>query len=1159
MKRLVSILTNKIFLGLLGVIALSLVIWFGANYIKFGADNHTLSHTMRLILMLGILLIWLIVQLLVMFLAQRKNQSMVKELEDNQVDQDAARTDQEVAALNKRFSEGMAILRRAKFESSKGKVALYQLPWYVIIGPPGAGKTTALVNSGLEFPLADSHGKSALGGIGGTRNCDWWFTNEAVLIDTAGRYTTQDSHKVVDSSAWQNFLTLLKKHRPRRPINGALIAISVQDLLTQQPGQRSHNAKLIRERIDELQKNFGVRFPIYVLLTKVDLIAGFTEFFANLTQPERQQVWGVTFDPQQGQANLSSLGQEIDQLIRRLNDRVLWRVHNERDPSKRSLIQAFPQQVENLKPLVEEFMNEAFSPSRYTEQPLLRGVYLCSGTQEGTPIDRMMSAVSSNFGLSRDALRNQSGTGKSFFINRLFRDIVIPEAELVGSNRKLENSLIWLRRGYFGFLGVVFVALLGVWFGTLNRNNSYMDQVTKLTEQYQQADAKLGQFDQNPVSTLPALNPLRQASEVYDQQQHPWLASVGLYDSSVDQAANRLYLDALRKDFLPRFQFSLEQQLQSLAPTSDDLINTFRVYLMLADTAHFDADTIRNWAQKDWEKRLPGEAGKQQDLMNHLNTLLEQGLGPVKLDAQLIASVRFKLKQIPAPQRLYSQLKSGDLGKSQLDLYGQIGGQAAATFGFANSAPQLQMSGLFSKPGYKQLNFSTDSPQLKQLDQDRWIFGDKQVDDFSDADKQALAKQLKDLYLNEYISQWKTFVDSLKIQDFGDLAQAVAALKQLADPAFSPIVAVLRVTRENTALTPGWPTPPTLPGTPSKVAGAASALVEKAITPTSVDVAFRDLNQLTATNAQQAPPINDILSGIKALHDYLNNMAVAPDPDAAIFAAAKSRYSGNSADALRTLRVLASNAPAPVNTWLNEIADHTWSVMLKRTKAHLDSAWRQQVFDVYSRSLANRYPMRKVPSEATVDDFNQFFSPSGVEATFVQANVKPFLDNDGRAKPLEGQAVAFSAESLDSLRAADAIRAAFYRDNPASPGYSFKLTPSGLDTAVGRFELQLGSQSFAYTHGPKIPKSASWNVGRDTQVRILFEDLNQTLHRASYSGPWAWLHALDDAGIKKIGNTRYRAAFQKDGRQATYLFDTSTRLSGLNVPLLRDYRCPQGL
>jgi type VI secretion system protein ImpL len=87
---------------------------------------------------------------------------------------------------------------------------LYELPWYVIIGPPGSGKTTALVNSGLHFPLAAQLGAGAVRGVGGTRNCDWWFTDQAVLLDTAGRYTTQDSHATVDKAAWLGFLDLLK-------------------------------------------------------------------------------------------------------------------------------------------------------------------------------------------------------------------------------------------------------------------------------------------------------------------------------------------------------------------------------------------------------------------------------------------------------------------------------------------------------------------------------------------------------------------------------------------------------------------------------------------------------------------------------------------------------------------------------------------------------------------------------------------------------------------------------------------------------------------------------------------------------------------------------------------------------------------------------------
>jgi type VI secretion system protein ImpL len=127
------------------------------------------------------------------------------------------------------------VLKKTRLGGKTGRGQyLYQLPWYIIIGPPGSGKTTALINSGLRFPL----GAGKVRGVGGTRNCDWWFTDEAVLLDTAGRYTTQDSHEEVDRAAWRGFLDLLKKHRRRRPINGAFIAISLADLMQQREEER---------------------------------------------------------------------------------------------------------------------------------------------------------------------------------------------------------------------------------------------------------------------------------------------------------------------------------------------------------------------------------------------------------------------------------------------------------------------------------------------------------------------------------------------------------------------------------------------------------------------------------------------------------------------------------------------------------------------------------------------------------------------------------------------------------------------------------------------------------------------------------------------------------------------------------------------------------
>ena len=330
----------------------------------------------------------------------------------------------ELESIRERFREASATLGDR----------IDQLPWYVFIGAPGSGKTTALLHSGLKFVAPSATTGTALGGVGGTRNCDWWFTEEAVLLDTAGRYTTQDSHRKADAAAWHGFLGLVKEARRDRPFNGAFVTASASDLMLWTKPERSKFSTMVRMRLAEMYAALGSRFPVYLLITKIDLLAGFMEFFGEYDAEKRGSVWGSTFELEVDSVTLEQRYlKEFEPLEARLNAEMLVRLHEERDLQRRAAIYRFPQQFHPIGPLVAEFVAQAFTAQVEHRAPQLRGIYYTSGTQQGNPIDRVLGTLARTFSLERGKSTERGGTGKSYFIGKRLREVALREAGLATS------------------------------------------------------------------------------------------------------------------------------------------------------------------------------------------------------------------------------------------------------------------------------------------------------------------------------------------------------------------------------------------------------------------------------------------------------------------------------------------------------------------------------------------------------------------------------------------------------------------------------------------------------------------------------------------------------------------------------------------------------
>jgi len=1186
MKKIIAFFTNSVVLSIIGLSAIALLIWFVGAEFKFGEDNVSplASETARLLAIIIVIVIWGLNNLRIRAKESKSNNELVDDLQTSQEEEKNLISDQtsgEIAQIDERFSHALTTLKKLKFKGKGSRKALYELPWYIIIGPPGSGKTTALINSSLDFPLADQFGKGALKGIGGTRSCDWWFTNEAVLIDTAGRYTTQDSHKVIDSSAWEGFLNLLKKHRRRRPINGAIVAISLQDLLTQTEEERIKHANTIRTRIDELMEKLEIRFPVYLMFTKCDLVSGFTEFFEDLSKDDREQVWGISLPdaPQHSESpNFNALNNEYQNIIKRLYDRVLSRVHQERDVKRRAAIQGFPLQMENLNTIINQFVEQTFIKNRYRFQPYLRGVYFTSGTQDGTPIDRLMSSVAASYGFSREAVTPAIQQGKSYFLGQLFRDVIFPESELVGSNLKHEKIIKWGKRSAYAGMAAITLTMSLIWADSFVRNEGYMQEVALHVEEYNREKTKFNVLSSNIQTSLPTLNALARASEVYDQEAHPWLSTLGMYDSHVDDAANNAYHTQLKQLFLPKLVTYMERHL-SRGHSGGDLYNSFRTYVMFNKIGHMDPQLVLNWFTARWDKEFEGEATKRKALTAHLTALLNLELEPAKLNPRILSVTRNLLLRVPASQRIYQRIRTDPTYAHHYDLLNEFGESVRKTYVTTPDVLKaLSIPVLFTKEGYDSIDFSPESNIIASITSEKWLFSDNEDArvDFIKDDLDEVSEKVKDHYLSEYITHWKKVFDALAVNQFDDLSHANDVLNYFIDPVYSPLLSILQTTSNNTQLTNPLIADladDTQEGTSGKIAAFAASKADW----TTVDREFRELNVMLRDSSKKPAPINAILLKVSELQTFVNEIALAPDPAKKSFEIAKSRYQNGTGNAISSLQAFANKSPEPIQRWLNSLANQTWKVILQAAHQHINAEWKTNVYQPYRQGLANRYPLRtSAQDELALHDFVTFFKPGGTIDTFHKAYVKPFISTRNRWKnrTIDGYHLGLSQKTINQIRKGLSIKNIYFRKSAEIPSLTFQLKPHSMPKTDARFILELGDNRVSYSHGPKLWKTLSW-TGDDEQnrVRIIFEDLDEEQHSTSFEGPWAWFRLLSQSKLVKTeksnvylvtyGMARKKRPSESSSAPAKHEITYKIKAKSVNNPfnnnLLSSFRCPENI
>ena len=1120
-KEIGRIFTQRWFLGLIGVAACSIFIWVVGPLIAIAGYEPLKSDFQRLVTILVLVLLWAI------FNVTKQHKQKVKEDEsiqtllevDSQSDKEAA---SEIDLMRERIEQAVKVVTK----THKGKRSLYDLPWYVLIGPPGTGKTTVLKQSGLEFPLGDSLGSDSIAGVGGTRHCDWWFANKAVLIDTAGRYTTQDSQEKVDSKAWHGFLGLLKKYRTQRPINGAIVTISLASVMSQTRTERSLHARAIKSRLQELKNQLGMQFPIYVLLTKMDLVAGFNEFFADLSKEEREELFGFMFprevDDERGVISL--FNKEFHGMLERLDARMLRILETEDDLDKRALIFEFPKQLRVLQANLDEFLAEIFAQNSFEEPALIRGVFMLSSVQEGLPVDKLMNESTNGLGLNRLALAKSQTGSHSYFVKNLFDKVIFKEQLLGTVNRHYQKQSGWMRRGVYIGCTTLLLGASALWFMSYKWNSQL---IVDTNEQASHIDAMIGaqslDFEADIVSAVETLDklmtlPLGKQSDYGDADS---VKRFGLYQGDkVSQAANNAYSDALTQYYAPLLLDSLVSEMESNQQHREYLYETLKTYLMLFNPDKYQQDEVLAWFNFYFERQYPGElnADLRRRLLQHTQYLLGNDGQGFTYNTAAVTSAREVLTQMSLPERAYQRMKI-QFSKSHVPsfrLTDVLGPKGLEQFERASGKPLSQgISGFYTYNGFHSIFQIQINRTVKSLMEENWVYGDDLK--AHEIDQDSAIQGVQSRYYQDYVNEWKTLIEDIQLKQAPSLELATEQARVLSGVE-RPIESLLRAIQKEVALSKvslseNQKAASEVAGKVAKVKFSNTAdrldmyLPEEngfnvALPGKEVESHFSEILRLGEQD------FDDIQQAMINLRSYLSDLSSSGNNQKIAY---KSILDGTvTQDVAASFARAKELLPRPFNQWLGELSQESVKFAESGSKDHLNQLWVTQVVRPYQRTIAGRYPFEPNASrEVRLKDFKRFFGYGGTLDAFFQEYLEPFVDTSKSRWRLEKE-IGVRPETLMVFQRAQRIRQSFF-ESDNSLRVEFGMKPVYLDQHITRFVLELGGQDLVYKHGPARAKSLSWPAGQD-QTRIVFtppESKREIAH--TYEGEWGIFKLLDQS------------------------------------------------
>jgi type VI secretion system protein ImpL len=908
---------------------------------------------------------------------------------------------------------------------------LHEKPWYIVVGPEHGGKSSLIQHADLSFNQIYSEEN---------KYCQIWQSKEAVFIEIQGKFISSRR----ELSLWKPLCNIIKKHRGK-PLDGILLCLNLPELLQQPKAQAHRLLHTLQLGLDIITHSANHPIPTYVILTHIDLLKGFYDYFGDLSQEERQQSWGFVA------SESSRFEKDYEHLLQRLHDRVIWRLHQVRQEDSRARIQDFPYQIESCQSILQVVISIL--------QIHCRGLFFTSVPEHGVALDRLGQSISKHLAVSfpQEIHHRHNRSNRAYFSNQLLQHIIpVDRADVIRARGRGRRDSLFMAS--CALVSIVSLSALTVdfwqqWHGVTQ---------AQTTLAHYQALPSVPTGDvlemQNALQTLNDAN--QDLQVIHNNRLTRWFFP---QLAQLKSETYHSYRATLQHALLPYLQQELEKSLASLEQANpEDVYTNLKIYLMLADPSELKGKYVEQWFVR---------THPDHPLTAFLPALFQQTLPGITLKPDRVEGARNLFKLLPRPLLAYLIIH---------DDYPRDEFFARANFPEIYSVALARASRNYRNGNWVTGSLSTDPQPIDGT----------------------MTSQLHDYYLADYKKYWSNYIYNALSFMQADLDTAAQVSKQLTSGPNRFTALIQRVQENTSPLASGHP-----------LASVFNPQIANEFLPlkTMTPERLQGLQQIFADNKKIFTTILDAPDNQKQAFEFVKNSYLDKDL---------------SHNPVLGLQETAKLWPDPIKTWLNQLGQLYWQILVSNAMVHINQQWQTQIYPDYQTQFVDRYPFVKTAKEdVNPEIFSHFFKPEGKLEQFFADYLAPFVNRQTalwELKSLGGTTLPISHRTLELFQRGKIISSMFFADPSKPMQVSFSLRPRQLSPSIRNVTLIINEQKLFDYQGSKKANKIVWQISGDSSpVSLTFEGAGSHKQTQQYPGPWGWLRLLDQSFLTQQQDTQH--------------------------------------